>query len=178
MTEHPAAEAQTEADILNFSPATALDFARSEVFARLFRDGMGLVEETASYLDGMGRQESKLLSRSAALAYVAESMKLTTRLMQIASWLLVQRAVKENEMTLDEAGSAKFRLPTREPRTTDANVAFDELPEALKALIHRADRLYARVSRIDHRIYVATDITPVDSPVAGYVDALRAAFDL
>ncbi len=48
------------------------DFARSELFERTFQEGMELVEETASYLDGAGRQESKLLSRNAALAYAAE----------------------------------------------------------------------------------------------------------
>ena len=72
-----------------------LDFTRSELFDRTFNEGMALVEETAAYLDGEGRRDSKLLSRAAALSYAAESMKLTTRLMQIASWLLVQRAVRE-----------------------------------------------------------------------------------
>src|ERR1044071_1804772 len=74
------------------------DFAASELFDRTFQEGMELVEEAASYLDGGGRQESKLLSRNAALAYAAESMRLTTRLMQVASWLLVQRAVREGDM--------------------------------------------------------------------------------
>ena len=59
------------------------DFAGSELFARTFQEGMDLVEETAAYLDGSGRQDSKLLSRSAALSYAQLSMKLTTRLMQV-----------------------------------------------------------------------------------------------
>ena len=33
--------------------------ANSQAFAGLFKEGMALVEETASYLDGSGRQESK-----------------------------------------------------------------------------------------------------------------------
>ena len=41
--------------------------AGSQAFATLFRDGMALVEETAAYLDGPGRQESKRLERNAAL---------------------------------------------------------------------------------------------------------------
>ena len=41
-----------------------LDFARSELFDRTFQEGMALVEETASYLDGPGRQESKSLDRA------------------------------------------------------------------------------------------------------------------
>src|ERR1700694_2332251 len=59
--------------------------ASSQAFADLFRDGLALVEETAAYLDGPGRQESKKLERNGALAYATESMRLTTRLMQLAS---------------------------------------------------------------------------------------------
>jgi len=42
--------------------------ASSQVFTDLFRDGMALVEETASYLDGPGRKDSKGLERNAALS--------------------------------------------------------------------------------------------------------------
>src|SRR3954469_14694001 len=84
--------------------------ASSQVFSDLFRDGMALVEETASYLDGAGRQESKKLERSGALAYATESMRLTTRLMQLASWLLLHRAVKEGEMSLAQANKEKTKV--------------------------------------------------------------------
>ena len=94
------------------------DFARSELFARTFSEGMELVEETAAYLDGDGRQESKLLSRNAALAYAGESMRLTTRLMQVASWLLVQRAVREGDMAPNAACEERYRL--NEDRPSDA----------------------------------------------------------
>ncbi len=73
--------------------------AASGTFKTLFRDGMALVEETAAYLDGAGREDAKALPRMAALAYASESMRLTTRLMQIASWLLLQRAINEGEMS-------------------------------------------------------------------------------
>ena len=79
---------------------------------------MDLVEETAAYLDGAGRQDSKLLSRSAALAYAAESMRLTTRLMQVASWLLVQRAVREGDMA--RRGGAGRQLSAGAPKPPDA----------------------------------------------------------
>src|SRR5580693_6253844 len=86
------------------------DFAGSELFDRTFQEGMALVEETAAYLDGPGRQESKSLDRKAALGYASESMRLTTRLMQVASWLLVQRAVREGEMEPSLACDARYRL--------------------------------------------------------------------
>src|ERR1700728_747965 len=103
-----------EAGAVSFSER----LASSQVFAILFRDGMALVEETAGYLDGSGRSESKKLERSAALVYATESMRLTTRLMQLASWLLLHRAVKDGEMTLAQASKekSKVRLPRCEPR--------------------------------------------------------------
>jgi len=74
-------------------------------FEVLYREGMGLIEEVAAYLDGPGRADSKALSREASFVYATESMRLTTRLMQLASWLLLQRAVNEGEIiTLFGAG--------------------------------------------------------------------------
>src|ERR1700749_4935818 len=96
----------TEAGTVSFSER----LASSQVFAILFRDGMALVEETASYIDGVGRTESKRLEPSAALVYATESMRLTTRLMQLASWLLLHRSVKEGEMTLAQAHEEKSKV--------------------------------------------------------------------
>lgn len=136
-----------------FDPARALDFARSEMFDRTFKEGMGLVEETAGYLDGPGRAASKRLSRAAALAYAGESMRLTTRLMQVASWLLVQRAVRDGEIPLNEAASDKYRLISRDQQAQSTFAGSDELPETLKALIIRGSAIYERVRRLDETMY-------------------------
>src|SRR5260221_14577735 len=110
--------------------------ANSQSFTDLFRDGMALIEETATYLDGTGRQESKKLERSAALAYATESMRLTTRLMQLASWLLLHRAVKEGEMSLAQANKEKTKVKLAATDTHDPNNV-ELLPEALRGLIER-----------------------------------------
>lgn len=136
-----------------YNAARVLDFARSEMFERTFKEGMALVEETAAYLDGPGRAASKRLSRAAALAYAGESMRLTTRLMQVASWLLVQRAVRDNEIGLAEAGTEKYRLIARNEAAASPFAGTEELPEALKALISRGAGLYERVKRLDETMY-------------------------
>lgn len=136
-----------------FNPQRALEFARSELFERTFKEGMALVEETAAYLDGPGRAASKRLSRAAALAYAGESMRLTTRLMQVASWLLVQRAVRDGEIPMMEAASEKYRLISRDAPQGQGFAASDELPEALKALIVRGGAIYERVRRLDETMY-------------------------
>ena len=152
------------------------DFARSELFDRTFQEGMDLVEETAAYLDGSGRQESKLLSRGAALAYAAESMRLTTRLMQVASWLLVQRAVKEGDMAPESACDERYRLGMQDALTTRPEAA-SELPGGLTGLLERAEKLYERVFRLDERMYVGEQTEPeAANPVLNQFDRLRTAF--
>ncbi len=114
------------------------DFAASELFDRTFQEGMDLVEATAAYLDGAGRQESKLLSRAAALAYAGESMRLTTRLMQLASWLLVQRAVREGDMAPADACDDRYRLKPEAVARTPADED-QALPAGLEVLVERAE---------------------------------------
>ena len=153
--------------------AAVRDFARSELFDRTFREGMELVEETAAYLDGEGRRDSKMLSRAAALAYAAESMRLTTRLMQIASWLLVQRAVREGDMTPEAAGEPRYRLNERK---IEREPSHSELPIALVEYLVRADKLFERTVYLDRRMYLGEGEPPAANPVLTQMDRLQAAF--
>ena len=141
----------TEAGAVSFSER----LANSQVFATLFRDGMALVEETASYLDGAGRTESKKLERSAALVYATESMRLTTRLMQLASWLLLHRAVKEGEMTLAQANKEKSKVRLAACDPGDAK-SITLLPGKLQELIARSTKLQAEVRRLDATMHAPT----------------------
>jgi regulator of CtrA degradation len=151
--------------------------ASSQAFSDLFRSGMALVEETATYLDGPGRQESKKLERSAALAYATESMRLTTRLMQLASWLLLHRAVKEGEMSLAQANKEKNKVKLSSPQTHDFK-NIDLLPETLRNLIERSIALQTRVRRLDATIHnhePSPALAPVN-PVEHQLGMIQAAF--
>jgi regulator of CtrA degradation len=153
------------------------DFARSELFQRTFQEGMDLVEETAAYLDGAGRQSSKLLSRNAALAYASESMRLTTRLMQVASWLLVQRAVREGDMAPDVACENRYRLSAEDVcRANGADGGVEDMPSQLLALLDRSERLYERVRHLDRRMYVESAADAEAHPVLAQHDRLKNAF--
>src|ERR1700733_12681938 len=93
---------------------TQANFIASALFDRTFDEGMALVEETARYLDGPGREEARSLPRKASMLYAGESMRVTTRLMQAASWLLVQRAVRDGDMDSEDAANDRYRLGSRE----------------------------------------------------------------
>jgi regulator of CtrA degradation len=162
-----------EAEPVSFSER----LAGSQVFSALFRDGMGLVEETASYLDGAGRTESKKLDRSAALVYATESMRLTTRLMQLASWLLLHRAVKEGEMTLAQASKEKTKVRLAACDPGDAK-SIALLPGKLQELIGRSTKLQAQVRRLDATMHAPPPLRlAVGNPVELQMGLLKAAFE-
>jgi regulator of CtrA degradation len=153
--------------------------AASGQFMVLFHEGMDLVSQAASYLDGDGREEAKLLPRAAAVAYAVESMRLTTRLMQVASWLLLQRAVNEGELSRAEAAAEKRRVPLSEQGIVSNKDVLVRLPPRLRDLIGISLRLQARIIHLDLLIYKSRDTRGKESlppsPVGTQIEQLRAA---
>jgi regulator of CtrA degradation len=153
---------QGKSDAVSFS----LKLASSDSFKSLFKEGMGLVEEAASYLDGDGRVESRLLQRADALAYASESMRLTTRLMQLASWLLLQRAVNEGEMTQTQAAAEKHKVKLVRQERSSAPEAFERLPERLQSLVQRSLRMQDRIIHLDTLLYSQSKEAMAERPPA------------
>src|SRR5690242_19419193 len=128
-------------------------FTDSAMFDRTFDEGMALVEETARYLDGRGREEARALPRKASMLYAGESMRVTTRLMQAASWLLVQRAVRDGDMDAQQASGERYRLGSREICLGACAESTEMLPVALRDLLSRSDNLYRRIARLDEVLF-------------------------
>ena len=167
---------QGESALVQFSER----LTNSAAFGTLFREGMDLVEETAAYLDGAGRTEAKALDRSVSLTYATESMRLTTRLMQVASWLLLQRAVNEGELTPAQARSEKHRVRLAEQDVACPAEVFEQLPETLRGFSAKSIRLQARVAHLDRALADAEAKAAPPSPPRGGVaeqfERLRSAF--
>jgi regulator of CtrA degradation len=162
-----------------------ISLAERRVFSASFRplydEGMRLVEQAAEYLDGEGRTEAKRLSRIAATLYAAESMRLTTRLMQIASWLLLQRAANSGEMTRDQVASEKTKVRLDTASAQQDVAGWDELPETFRDIVGRSLSLQSLVRRMDEEIYgggrAATQrVRAPANPVSEQLTLLNTAF--
>jgi len=164
------AEAQSE-NHNNLAPQSLMD---SALFDRTFDEGMALVEETARYLDGPGRAESRVLPRDAALLYAGESMRVTTRLMQAASWLLIQRAVREGEMCAEDAAAERYRLGSKEICCGGRTEDIELLPPTLRDLLNRSELLYRRIARLEEAI-LGTRASP-KPPVQAQFERLQQTF--
>lgn len=155
----------------------------SQSFRPLYEEGMGLVEQAAEYLDGEGRTAARHLSRVGATLYAAESMRLTTRLMQVASWLLLQRAANSGEMTRDQVAAEKVKVRLDTASAQGEVAGWPELPEAFRAIVDHSLRLQALVRRMDEEIYggaAAGQSAPnphqSTNPVSDQLLLLRTAF--
>lgn len=151
----------------------------SHSFKPIYEEGMGLVEEAAEFLDGEGRLLVRGLSRNAASLYAAESMRLTTRLMQLASWLLLQRAANSGEMSREQVAAEKSKICLAAAEPQEGAPGWNEFPEEFRDLIRRSLRLEERVRRMDHEIYGdGADLQDAFSlnPVSDQITLLETAF--
>ena len=152
--------------------------AFSASFQPIFDAGMNLVDETAAYLDGDGRRDVKTLSRGAATLYAAESMRLTTRLMQVASWLLLQRAANQGDMSRSQVEAEKGKVRLDSSAEGVDSPFYAELPESFRDIVERALLLERRIAMLDREIYGSS--APVETvapnPVGQQIDLLRTAF--
>jgi regulator of CtrA degradation len=104
-------------------------------------------------------------------------MRLTTRLMQLASWLLLHRAVKEGEMTLSQANreKTKVKLSAADPGPDEM---LEKLPEQLQVLIARSMILQTKVRRLDTSIHApVSERAAIGNPLVPQLNRLKAAFE-
>lgn len=155
-------------------------FQASEQFDQVFKEGMALVERTAAYLEGPGRNEAKLLKAPLNVLYATESMRLTTRLLDLASWLLIRRAIKEGEMSEAEAQKKRRSVSLQGTAKVSHIQGFSKLPKGLQDLIVESYALNERIVRLDRALSVRLeDVGPettLNNPVANQMDRLRVAF--
>lgn len=154
-------------------------FTRSEKFRELFAHGMELVEDTAAFLDTDGREAARDLPRKIQTLYGTESMRLTTRLMQLASWLLLQRSVADGEMSLDQAIAEKKNVKLNQLSSHLEGDDLDQLPARFLELAEASLALQRRIIRLDHEIYEQdkSESSGDVNPVGTQQSLLETAFD-
>jgi regulator of CtrA degradation len=159
-------------------------FQASAQFDSVFKQGMALVERTAAYLEGPGRAESKRLASSINVIYASESMRLTTRLLDMASWLLIRRALKEGDISESEAQKKRKGVTLQSPSRAAHVNGYASLPEGLRGLIEESYALQDRIVQLDRAMSIKLDQVAASvgeqplraNPVGMQMDRLRVAF--
>ena len=136
----------------------------------LYVEAMVLADEARSYFDMQGRDDRLSLDPVDRVGFSCESLKVTTRLMQVIAWLLTQRAVAAGELSPAQAGESDRRLG---PAPDTDRALFPRLPEAAAELVRASEELYGRVSRLDAGGFVDE---PLGSPARSLLSRLHRSF--
>ena len=103
------------------------------------------------------------------LRYCRESFRLTSRLMRIMVWLLVQRAVENRELTAEIACSNEMRLLRDRVYLDDEVVANGGLPPTIADLTARSRRLFVGSVRLDDILVRETDLPSTAGPTSDQI---------
>ncbi|MNY65565.1 hypothetical protein D3C86_2028510 [compost metagenome] len=100
--------------------------------------------------------------------------------MQMASWLLLQRAVNNGEMSRDQVMSEKSKVRLDSFNVDKAAPGWAELPESFRDLIERSLRLQNRVALLDREIYRPNEAAAIvpdnQNGVKAQIKLLQTAF--
>jgi regulator of CtrA degradation len=97
--------------------------------------------------------------------------------MQLASWLLLQRAVNNGELTSEQAVVEKTKVKLGVLASVKRGPGWDDLPVRLRDLIERSSRLQARLRRLDGALGQDSEISAhSDNAVHRQLSRIAEAF--
>ncbi len=131
----------------------AVEERRSErdLLAPLLEEALEIARETRDLLGGEGLQGSDPGSLLAELERAVQTGRIATRVSACMAWLLARRAVGAGELTPEQARADDWRLLRLEGSFWEEEPPLGEAGE-LGRLAARAERLYARVRRLDRSL--------------------------
>ncbi|HFB2048306.1 MAG: DUF1465 family protein [Hyphomicrobiaceae bacterium] len=127
-------------------------FVYSAKFDSIFEKGMSLVDKTAQYLDGKGRKQAKSLKSPLSVIYITESMRLTSRLLSLSSWLLSLRKLRTDGVSIRNAIQIRDDLKLKRFGHVSHIKHFDKLPQEFQELIIDSYKLSQQVNCIDRAL--------------------------
>lgn len=158
--------------------ASITAFAASDLFFRIYDESMALVRQAADYLEQEGVTERQHLSQKMSIIYACESMRLTTRLMQVSAWLLAMRAIRQGEIKAAEIEVRGYRLGAKEVCMGGPVRGAGLLPVRLITLMETSKRLYERVARLDGLLFANNEQPSAHNLVVAQLSRIEQAFSI
>lgn len=124
--------------------------AFNTTFKALYQRGMQLIEEVGHYINEDGRAAMCCLPDDAAALYSTEAIHLGSRLMQVASWLLLERALRDRDMKPDYVAKEKKKIKLNLEYPRFEHEAWSELPQKFRDLVTESIHLVERVRHLNN----------------------------
>jgi len=125
-------------------------------FEKSYREALALTAEAHGVFSQIEQYKFRTTSPIEDLRMRGEAFRLTTRLMQVVAWLLIQRAVHAGELTAEEVASdAQYRLGAAGVCRDDSQHHHPTTPDELADLLDRSLNLYVRIERLDELLHAS-----------------------
>ena len=149
----------------------------------LYVEAMVLADEARAYFETVQNAPAQFQGRAHAgtattgavdhrVGFACESLKTTTRLMQVISWLLFQRAIHAGELDAEFAHAKGNALGDAIPSD---HAMCRQLPDAARIIIAASEQLYDRVRRLHVNRHRPRDYPPA-SPARAMMQHLEQVF--
>jgi regulator of CtrA degradation len=108
-----------------------------------------LLKETHNYLKWQAPLDIKYMSQEDIFKVCHEAMRVTTRISRIIGWLMLQKAILEGEVSLEDVFYEKTRI-LRGPSCLEASSENDfQIPYRLRELLKKSRSLYIQTMKLE-----------------------------
>jgi len=141
----------------------------------LYVEALVLADEARAFFDQHEGVARAAVSGMGKVTFACESLKVTTRLMHVIAWLLVQRAIVNGELAASVRGDDRFRLGAA---TVSAVGVAQHGNHEMMALMIASEDLYQRVARLERQFVgrARGRRMPPPSPARDLLHRLERAF--
>jgi regulator of CtrA degradation len=116
---------------------------------KTYEDVYALLLEARGYMAHISPMLREHMVADDRLFVTYQSTRLTSRLLEMMSWLMAQKAIHNREISLDDARKQGFIISNDAicARSDEETAAI--LPEGLKSMLKRSASIYERLYRLD-----------------------------
>ncbi|RME67541.1 MAG: DUF1465 family protein [Alphaproteobacteria bacterium] len=123
--------------------------ARPALADRLYDEAVALADEARTYFGMHSKLDRQRLAPIDRVLYTCESLRISTRLMHVISWLMVRKAVARGEITAEEGLRAERRLGDAELCQQTERGALRRMPPMVSSLSYRSQAIFDRAWRME-----------------------------
>lgn len=119
---------------------------------RTFEEGVALTLEARNYIAYHEQADKKALNLPDCLHIGYHHTRVSSRLIQVMTWLLAMKAVTSGEISREQFQAPAFALGGGPECIDESGPEMDDLPQGLRSLLERTHKLYMRVKRLDEQV--------------------------
>ena len=146
------------------------------ILEELYTEGLELSRLVVEYFQVNKKEDLQHLGMDRMGFYTLECNRMTTGIMQVVSWCLMQKGLSSGEISSEQASERASRLSDIKLFSKPIGCATDDFPAEFIDYSNRIRRLFERIVRIDRVLY--ENENSAKNPVHDLMDQIKNTSDI